>query len=115
MARLFLSYARADAAVAGRLAAALEEAGWAVDARLSVAPGIEVTQGGSRWPDTARHVAVVVLDPPSASIAAAVARYARSGGGAILSGASANGAPLIEIAVATTVLALTAVGVVMTA
>lgn len=79
--------------------AALEEAGWPVDARLSVAPGIEVTQGVSRSPDTARHVAVVVLDVPSASAASAVARYARSGGGAILSGASANASPLNEIAV----------------
>ena len=78
--------------------AALEEVGWAVDARLSVAPGIEVTQGVSRSPDTARHGAIVVLDPPSATTAPAVARYARSGGGAILSGASANGSPLIEIA-----------------
>lgn len=79
--------------------AALEEAGWAVDARLSVAPGIEVTQGASRSPDTARHVAVIVLDAPSASTALAVARYVRSGGGAVLSSTSANGSPLVEIAV----------------
>jgi hypothetical protein len=78
--------------------AALEEAGWTVDARLSVAPGVEVTQGAARSPDTARHAATVVLDAPSMSTASAVARYVRSGGGAILSGAGANVSALSEIA-----------------
>ena len=77
---------------------ALEEAGWRVDARLSVAPGVDVTQGVARTPDTARHAAVVVLDAPSASTSAAIARYVRGGGGAILSGASASAASLAEVA-----------------
>ena len=77
---------------------ALEEAGWSVDARLSVAPGVDVTQGVARLPDTARHAAVVILDPPAPSTAAAVARYVRGGGGAVLSGASARGGALAEIA-----------------
>jgi hypothetical protein len=71
---------------------ALEETGWAVDARVSVAPGVDVTQGTSRLPDTARHAAVIVLSPLSAAAASAVARYARGGGGVILSGAAASGA-----------------------
>ncbi|HJR65029.1 MAG TPA: hypothetical protein VJ802_01270, partial [Gemmatimonadaceae bacterium] len=66
---------------------------------LSVAPGVDVTQGGARSPDTARHAAVVVVDAPPASTAAAVARYVRSGGGAILSGASANASALADIAI----------------
>lgn len=77
---------------------ALEEAGWSVDARLSVAPGIDVTQGVARLPDTARHAAVVLLDPPPPSTASAIARYVRGGGGAVLSGASAQGGGLAEIA-----------------
>src|SRR5687767_1941502 len=77
---------------------ALEEAGWRVDARLTVAPGVDVTQGMARTPDTARHAAVVVLDAPSASTSAAIARYVRAGGGAILSGASASAGSLAEIA-----------------
>lgn len=81
------------------IVAALEEAGWLVDARLAVAPGVDVTQGGVRSPDTARHAAVVVVDAPSASTASAVARYVRSGGGAILSGASANASSLVDIAI----------------
>jgi hypothetical protein len=68
---------------------ALEEAGWSVDARLNVAPDVAVVQGAPRAPDTARHAAVVVLDAPSASAAVAIARYVRTGGGAILAGASA--------------------------
>jgi hypothetical protein len=77
---------------------ALEEAGWPVDARLSVAPGVEVTQGASRSPDTAGHAAVVVLDAPSANTASDIARYVRDGGGGIMSSASAGRASLAEIA-----------------
>jgi hypothetical protein len=76
---------------------ALEEAGWGVDARLSVAPGVEVTQGFARVPDTARHAAVIVLSAPSSQASSAIARYVRGGGGVILSGAAASGA-LGEIA-----------------
>lgn len=65
------------------LTAALEEAGWAVDARLGVAPTATVTQGVVR-PDTARHSAVVVVDSSAAPLAAAIAEYARSGGGVVL-------------------------------
>jgi hypothetical protein len=77
--------------------AALEEVGWQVDARLLVAPGAEVTQGTSRVPDTAHHAAVIVLDAPPPGAASAIARYVRSGGGAVLSGAGAS-ASLTEIA-----------------
>ena len=78
--------------------AALEEAGWPVDARLAVAPGIEVVQGAGRSPDTASHAAVVVLDAPSAATAAAITRYVRSGGGLILSGTSASAPSMATIA-----------------
>lgn len=80
------------------LISALEEVGWPVDARLTVAPGVEVTQGTSRVPDTARHAAVVVLDAPPPGAAAAVARYVRAGGGTILAGAAASAPGLAEIA-----------------
>jgi hypothetical protein len=77
---------------------ALEESGWSVDARLSVAPGVDVTQGSPNVPDTARHVAVVVLDPPSVRAAAQIARYVRSGGGAVIAGGSGSSLPLAAIA-----------------
>lgn len=78
--------------------AALEEAGWSVDARLSVAPGVDVTQGVARLPDTTRHAAVVVLDAPSPSTASVVARYVRAGGGAVLESAGARAGALADIA-----------------
>ena len=77
---------------------ALEEVGWQVDARLAVAPGVEVTQGRSRVPDTAHHAAVVVLEAPPSGATAAVARYVRAGGGAILSGAGVSAPGVTEIA-----------------
>jgi hypothetical protein len=77
---------------------ALEESGWPVDARLAIAPGVEVTQGAARSPDTARHAAIVVLDGPSATVGSAIARYVRSGGGLILAGASAKAPSLAPIA-----------------
>jgi hypothetical protein len=81
--------------------AALEEDGWTVDARLAVAPGVVVTQGAPGAPgapDTARHAAVVALDSLGAADAAAVARYVRSGGGAVLAGAAARTPALAALA-----------------
>ena len=65
---------------------ALEEAGWPVDARLTIAPGIDVSQGRPGAPDTARHAAVIVVGPVTPGDAGDIARYVRSGGGAILAG-----------------------------
>jgi hypothetical protein len=73
---------------------ALEEAGWGIDARLALAPGVEVTQGGAGSPDTARHAAVVALGAPVPALGAAIARYVRAGGGPVLAGGSAEAAPL---------------------
>lgn len=64
--------------------AALEERGWPVETRLRLAPRLFVTQGRP-WPlDTARHAAVIVMDSLPAAEAAAVAAYARRGGGVVL-------------------------------
>ena len=64
--------------------AALEERGWSVDARLGVAPGIDVTQGSPVLLDTARFAAAIVLDSLPERDAAGVAGYVESGGGLIL-------------------------------
>ncbi len=64
--------------------AALEERGWTVRARLAVAPGVVVEQGGAVALDTARTAAVVALDTTAAAYAPAVARFVRSGGGVVL-------------------------------
>ncbi len=80
--------------------AALEERGWLVDARVTVAPGITVAQGAAFPLDTAVHAAVVVLDSLEPAAAAAVARFVDRGGGLVLGAAAATG-PLGAIAPAT--------------
>jgi hypothetical protein len=68
--------------------AALEESGWTVDARLFVAPGRDVFQGGGERAglDTSRHAAVVLLDSAAAERARGVQQFARAGGGVVLAG-----------------------------
>jgi hypothetical protein len=69
------------------VAAALEEAGWRVEARWVVSPTATVTLGEPGALDTARHAAVVVLDSAvSEWEAAAVRRYVAAGGGLVLAG-----------------------------
>lgn len=77
--------------------AALEEAGWRVDARISVGPGIAVEQG-TRVPSLERHAAVVVLDTAVGREAAAIQRFVRAGGGLVLAGAGAAAPSLQGIA-----------------
>ncbi|HKG93117.1 MAG TPA: hypothetical protein VKA84_14530, partial [Gemmatimonadaceae bacterium] len=79
--------------------AALEEDGWQVDARLRVSPTVEVSQGGSATPDTARHAAAVVLDSAAAiANATALVRFVRQGGGVVVAGDAARVAALRDIA-----------------
>jgi hypothetical protein len=68
----------------------LEELGWAVDARLFVAPGVTVQQGTVARIDTAAYALVIVLDSSAAPYAAAVARFVESGGGLVLAGEGAR-------------------------
>ena len=74
------------------VAAALEERGWKLDARLRLSPRGDVRQGTTTSLDTARYAAVLVLDSIGSIEAQAVARFVRAGGGAVIAG-SAAGAP----------------------
>jgi hypothetical protein len=78
--------------------AALEERGWLVDARLRVAPGVDVRQGAPASPDTARYAAVIALDTTAADRAAAIARFVRQGGGLLLAGDAARIPALASLA-----------------
>jgi len=78
--------------------AALEESGWRVAARLSVAPNVDVTQGELGPIDTARYSAVVALDSIASTAGGAIARYARTGGGVVLAGTAVRAAALGSIA-----------------
>jgi hypothetical protein len=70
--------------------AALEEDGWKVDTDMRVAPGVTVSQGAFAQIDTARYSAVIALDGSAAARASDIVRYAASGGGVILAGATAS-------------------------
>ncbi len=72
------------------IVSALEERGWPVIARFSVAPGVEVTQGmsGGLVLDTSTVAAVVATDTTIARYSDAVSRFVREGGGLVLAGPS---------------------------
>ena len=67
--------------------AALEEDGWAVAARVTVAPSALVRQGPAPAIDTSALSAIVVLDSTSALDAGVVSRFVTEGGGVVASGA----------------------------
>jgi hypothetical protein len=69
--------------------AALEEAGWQVDARLTLGRDRDVLQG-EIVPRRARHAAVVVFDTASLTREGVLfARFVREGGGLVLAGEAA--------------------------
>ena len=71
---------------------ALEESGWTVAARLSVAPGAVVRQGGTVRIDTASLSAVVILDSTTALDGNEIAQFVRQGGGLVAAGAGSRNA-----------------------
>ena len=70
--------------------AALEEDDWKVDARIRIAPGVNVTQGANAEIDTARYSAVIALDESAAPYSAAISGFVSTGGGLVLSGTAAS-------------------------
>ncbi len=69
---------------------ALEEDGWLVAARVTVAPGTIVRQELPARIDTASLSAVVVLDSTSALDAGVVSRFVAEGGGLVAAGAGVS-------------------------
>jgi hypothetical protein len=78
--------------------AALEESGWRVEARLTIAPGLDIRRGVPRSIDTANYAAVIALDSAAAGEARRLQMYAVSGGGLILSGIAAAMPGLRDVA-----------------
>jgi hypothetical protein len=68
------------------VAAALEEDGWTVSARLQVAPGAFVRQGRNVTVDTGAYGAIVVIDSLSPLDAGSIQRFVNEGGGLVASG-----------------------------
>lgn len=79
------------------VAAALEERGWKLDARLRLSPRGDVRQGPATPLDTARYAAVLVLDSIGNAEAQAVARFVREGGGAVIAVPVAEAAALAAL------------------
>ncbi|HVF39365.1 MAG TPA: hypothetical protein VM939_05645 [Gemmatimonadaceae bacterium] len=65
--------------------AALDEAGWKLDALIRVGPNVDVAQGSATVIDTVRYSAVVALDGASLPYASRIIEFARTGGGVVLS------------------------------
>ena len=82
------------------VAAALEERGWKLDARLRLSPRGDVRQGALGPIDTARYAAVLVLDSIGNAEARAVARFVREGGGAVIAAPAAGTTALAAISAA---------------
>jgi hypothetical protein len=82
------------------VAAALEERGWTVRARLAVAPGVAPGAGALPALDTARVAAVVALDSTAAALGPAIGAYVRRGGGLVLAGDAALASALRPLAAA---------------
>jgi len=80
------------------IVSALEDRGWPVTARFSVAPNVDVTQGNAVAIDTAAVSAVIAVDTSIRSQAAVLERFVRSGGGLILAGSAAQSATLRALA-----------------
>ncbi|HEY0997275.1 MAG TPA: hypothetical protein VGD77_14870, partial [Gemmatimonadaceae bacterium] len=70
--------------------AALEESGWQVSRRLTIAPGAVAQQASLPALDTASYSAVVLLDSAAAPLAPAAARFAQRGGGIVVAGTAAR-------------------------
>jgi len=77
--------------------AALEEAGWSVDARLRLSDTLRLSQGDVRAPTIALQSVVVALDTVLGADAAALTRFVRAGGGLVLSGEAAAAPALAAI------------------
>ncbi len=81
------------------VASALEERGWPVIARFSVAPNVDVTQGVLASLDTSRIAAVIAVDSAVAPLAPMLERFVRSGGGLVLAGPAGASASVTRLAV----------------
>jgi hypothetical protein len=91
------------------VAAALEERGWKVDARLHLSPKGNIFQGLPSKLDTSRYAVVMVLDSVTTESLAGLPAFVRSGGGAILTAAATRAPGLRGLARAMSAAAVAAV------
>jgi hypothetical protein len=82
------------------LVRALEEAGWTVDVRLTVAPRAAVRQDVPLALDTAHYAAVIVVGDSGPTSPQALVAYVRAGGGLVLVDRAAPGLPSLAVGAA---------------
>jgi hypothetical protein len=80
------------------IVSALEERGWRVVARFTVAPNVDVTQGTIQSLDTSRVGVLVAIDSTVASLGTSVERFVRAGGGLVIAGPAARAKNVAAIA-----------------
>ena len=80
------------------IVSALEERGWPVVARFTVAPNVDVTQGTMQSLDTSRVGVLIAIDSTVATLGAAVERFVRAGGGLVIAGPAARAKNVASIA-----------------
>ena len=80
------------------IVSALEERGWPVIARFTVAPNVDVTQGTIAALDTSRVSTVIAIDSTVQTLGAALERFVRSGGGLVLAGPASSARALSSLA-----------------
>ena len=80
------------------IVSSLEERGWPVIARFTVAPNVDVTQGTLQALDTSRVAALIAIDSTVSALGPAVERFVRAGGGLVLAGEASRAANVASIA-----------------
>jgi hypothetical protein len=80
------------------IVSALEERGWPVIARFTVAPNVDVTQGTIQSLDTSRVGVLVAIDSTVATLGGSVERFVRAGGGLVIAGPAALAKNVASIA-----------------
>jgi hypothetical protein len=80
------------------IVSALEERGWPVISRFTIAPNVDVTEGTIQALDTSRVAALIAIDSTVATLGPAVERFVRAGGGLVLAGPAATARNVVSIA-----------------
>ena len=80
------------------IVSALEERGWPVIARFTVAPNVDVTQGTIQSLDTSRVGVLIAIDSTVATLGTTVERFVRAGGGLVIAGPAALAKNIASIA-----------------
>jgi hypothetical protein len=80
------------------IVSALEERGWPVISRFTIAPNVDVTEGTIQSLDTSRVGVLVAIDSTIATLGPSVERFVRAGGGLVLAGPASSAKNVASLA-----------------